>query len=290
MLTFIISPKHIYPDNHMILQQTYPLHDGRFIPRIALGTWQMSPQQAYDACSEAIKAGYVSIDTAAAYENESAVGAAVRDSHAKRETLFITSKVPAEIKDYDAAKKQIEQSFRLLDIDYIDLMLIHAPKPWDEMHRGSTRNYDAENLMVWKALQEAQQDGRVKSIGVSNFDTDDLDNIISKSGQIPVVNQIRVHVGHVPEDVMDYCKQRQIQIMSYAPIHTGRLLHHEPLVRMAEKYGVSVAQLCIRFDYQLGTIVLPKSTHAERIRQNADIDFEISSEDMQLLLRMSEKE
>lgn len=267
----------------MVFKETYILSNGQHIPKFALGTWQVSNEDASGAVKTALEMGYRHIDTAAAYGNEKGVGKGIQESGIPREEIYITSKVPAEVKTYEEAKTVIAQSLENLGTDYIDLMLIHAPKPWSEMYTGIAKTYYEENLSVWKALEEAYKAGSLKAIGVSNFEVHDLQNIISSCEIKPMANQIRIHIGHTPKEVMDYCKTEGIQVEAYSPIATGRLLDKPEVGAMAETYGVSVPQLCVRYVLQLGTVALPKTTQASHMRQNAEVGFEISAEDMEAL-------
>ena len=266
-----------------ILNESFELGNGISIPKMALGTWQIANNAVTGAVSEALRFGYRHIDTAAAYENESGVGRAVRESGIPREELFITTKIPAELKSYEEAVTSIEQSLKNLDMDYVDLLLIHAPKPWSEMFTDTPKNYFAENIAVWKAMEEAYKSGKAKAIGVSNFDVADLKNIISHCEIKPTTNQIKFHIGYTQEDITSFCQQNHILVEGYSPIATGRLLHDKAIAEMSEKYGRTIPQLCIRYVLQRNVLPLPKSTHAEYIIQNADVDFEISSEDMTFL-------
>jgi diketogulonate reductase-like aldo/keto reductase len=164
-------------------------------------------------------------------------------------------------------------------------MLIHAPKPWAEMGKPGN-NYYAENLEVWKALEDAYAAGKFRAIGVSNFDVDDLKNIMDECTVMPAVNQVRVHIGHVPYEIIEFCEQNGILVEAYSPNAHGNLANIPVICQMAAKYDVSVPQLASRFILQLGLLPLPKSTHGERILQNADLDFEIMPADMAELLEI----
>lgn len=272
----------------MILQENLVMSNGVEIPKLALGTWQISNEEVVGAVKAALSMGYRHIDTAAAYGNEEGVGQALAESGIDRKDIFLTTKVPAEIKTYEGAKESIESSLKKLGTDYIDLMLIHAPRPWSEMHAGATHFYYEENAEVWKAIEEAHKEGKLRAIGVSNFEISDIENLLAHNGSVPMANQIRVHVGHVPQELIDYCNAKNILVEAYSPNATGRLINNPAVVEMAAKYGVSSAQLAIRFDLQLGLLPLPKSRHEEYIRQNAEVDFVISDGDMQTLLQMQE--
>lgn len=272
----------------MILNETYTLNSGYETPKIAFGTWQIDNAAVTDAVKTALSLGYRHIDTAAAYGNESGIGKAIAESGLSREDIFITSKIPAEIKNYDDAKKIINDSLKNLNTSYIDLMLIHAPKPWEELFGGSDKDYFEENLAVWKAMEEAVEAGQIRSIGVSNFEIADIQNILEHGKIKPAANQIRVHIGHTPTDVIAYCQRNDITVMAFSPNATGKLLGHPLVTEIAEKYHVSVPQLSIRYDYQLGLLPLPRSTNPAHIAENKDIDFIISDEDMKLLSQVEE--
>jgi diketogulonate reductase-like aldo/keto reductase len=269
----------------MIYRETYTLSNGNTIPKIALGTWQTSDEDAERVVKYALDISYLHIDTAIAYGNEVGVGKGMKASGKKRDSYFVTSKLPAEIKSYEEAVRHINESLERLDTHYLDLMLIHWPRPWGG---DPEKTYNEENLAVWKAFEEAYEAGKLKAIGVSNFSVDDLQNLIDNAKTKPMVNQIRVHIGHVPLELMEFCKANDILVESYSPNATGRLSAKKEIADMAAKYGVSVSQLANRFDLQLGTLPLPKSVHEEYIKQNSELDFVISEEDMQALLAIKE--
>lgn len=272
----------------MISNETYTLNNGYKIPRIAFGTWQIDNTAVTDAVKTALSLGYRHIDTATAYGNEAGIAKAIAESGIARDEIFITTKIPGEIKNYDDAKKSINDSLKNLNTSYINLVLIHAPKPWEELFGGSDKNYFEENLVVWKAMEEAVEAGQIRSIGVSNFEITDIQNILEHGRIKPAANQIRVHIGHTPTDVISYCQTNDITIMAFSPNATGKLLGHPLVTEIAEKYYVSVPQLSIRYDYQLGLLPLPRSTNPAHIAENKDIDFTISEEDMKRLSQVEE--
>lgn len=264
------------------------LANGVEIPRIGFGTWQIeNGDEAYQAVSEALKAGYRHIDSAIGYGNEESVGRAIRESDINRREVFVTTKIPAEVKTYEEAKNCIEQSLKKLQTNYIDLFLIHAPRPWAEMQGGAiTNRYFDENLAVWRALEEAYSAGKIHAIGVSNFDVEDMKNIVDNCKILPMVNQILFYVGFDQRDVssvFDYCLKHGIVIEAYSPLATGKVLNDRVLLEIAEHYHKTPAQVCIKYCIQKGAIPLPKSTHVLRIKENLDIDFEITDEDMERL-------
>ncbi|MBR5745845.1 MAG: aldo/keto reductase [Clostridia bacterium] len=268
-----------------MLNERFTLNDGYTIPRIGLGTWQTPADIAARVVREAIEVGYRHIDTAAAYGNEKAVGQGVRDSGIAREDIFVTSKIPAEIKDASGARRQIEESVGLLGLGYIDLMLIHCPVPWSEWGRRPS-DYFAENAAVYRELEKASDEGLVRSIGISNFLPHDIENIIQNCATVPAVDQISFHIGHTQPEVLAACKKHGIAVESYSPIATGHLLKYGFVADMAAKYGVTPAQLCVRFALQRVPITLPKTTHREYMESNAKVDFVISEADMELLENM----
>ena len=267
-----------------ILEETFTLHNGVKVPKLGLGTWQSAPEDAYNATLFALKNGYTHVDTAIVYGNETEVGRAVRDSGLKRENVFVTTKVPAERKTYQEAKESIEQALRELDLEYIDLMLIHAPRPWAIMHENPENlKYFEENREVWRALEEAYEAGSIKAIGVSNFDVKDLENIMEACKVKPMVNQIIYHIGKTNPEVLEFCKANDILVEGYSPIATGRLLGNEQIEKMASKYDKSIPQICIRYLLEKDILPLPKSVHEKYIIENAKLDFEIELDDMEYL-------
>ncbi|MEU1529808.1 aldo/keto reductase [Streptomyces fagopyri] len=263
-----------------MLDESYTLSNGVKIPKLGLGTWFIDDGKAADAVRAAVEIGYRNIDTAQAYGNERGVGEGARTAGVPRGELFVSTKLAAEIKDYDQALAAIDGSLQKLGLDRIDLMLIHSPQPWDDFRGG---DYAEGNREAWRALEEAHQAGKIRSIGVSNFQQHDLENILSSATVVPHVNQLLVHAGNTPSELLAYCESKQILVEAYSPIAHGAILKNAAVQAMAEKYGVSVPQLCIRYTLQLGTVSLPKTANPEHMRSNAEVDFEISGDDMGVL-------
>ncbi len=263
------------------------LSNGIEIPALGLGTWFIDDDKADKAVISAVKIGYRHIDTAQAYGNERGVGAGIKACGIPREELFVTSKVAAEAKTYDAAAKSIDETLDKMGLPYIDLMLIHSPQPWAEWR--DDKRYFEENVQVWKALEDAYTAGKVKAIGVSNFLIDDLENLLSHCKIRPMVNQLLIHIGNTPAELIAYCKEQNIVVEAYSPIAHGKALKNETIVAMAQKYGVSVPQLCVKYVLNLGTVALPKTANAEHMQNNANLDFEISNEDMETLKSLNFK-
>ena len=265
----------------MVLNENYTLSNGVKIPKIGLGTWLIPDGEAAQAVRDAVAMGYRHIDTAQAYGNERGVGEGVRTCGVPREEIFVTSKVAAEHKTYESVAKSIDESLAKLGIDYMDLMIIHCPQPWAEF-RGE-RRYFTENKEVWRALEKAYRDGKVKAIGVSNFLVDDLENILDGCEVKPMVNQILTHITNTPLELINFCREHGILCEAYSPIAHGEALKNRLILSVAEKYSVTPAQLCVRYALQLGMVVLPKTSNPEHMKNNADIEFEISAEDMDIL-------
>ena len=264
------------------LTDTFDIYNGVKIPKVAFGTWQIPANEARQAVKDALDAGYRHIDTALAYENEKEVGQGIRDSGLKREDVFVTSKLPGQTKSYQGALDDFNTTMKNLDLDYLDLYLVHAPWPWNEI--GA--NYDKENLEVWKAMEEIYQSGRVKTIGVSNFNVHDLENVMKTATVKPMVDQIQYYVGFTEPKITEFAKENDILVEAYSPLATGGLINNPDMLKMAEKYDVSVPQLAIQFVIQNGVLPLPKAVHKEHILANAKLDFEISAEDMATLNAM----
>ena len=264
----------------MVLQEKYSLSNGVEIPKLGLGTWFIEDSKAPQAVYEAVKIGYSHIDTAQPYENERGVGEGIRTCGVAREQLFVTTKLAAEIKSYDAAVKAIDGSLKLMGLDYIDMMLIHSPQPWADFRGG---DYAEGNRQAWRALEDAYKAGKLRAIGVSNFKEQDLENILSSCTVSPMVNQLLVHISNTPKNLISYCQSRKILVEAYSPVAHGEILNHPKIAEIAKKYQVTVAQLCIRYDLQLGTLPLPKTANPAHMLENAQLDFTISDQDMEQL-------
>lgn len=265
----------------MILEEDYMLSNGVPMPKLGLGTWMIGTQEAAEAIRQAISLGYRHFDTAQAYGNEAGVGEGIRSCGLARDKLFVTSKVAAEAKSYAAAAQSIDETLCRMKLEYIDMMLIHSPQPWDEWH--ADKRYFEENKEVWRALEDAVIAGKVRSIGVSNFMSDDLENILADCRIPPAVNQILMHIGNTNMELIDFCHARNILIEAYSPIAHGVALKSPEITAMAEKYNVSAAQLCIRYILELGAAPLPKTKNPRHMRDNAQVDFTMSLDDVERL-------
>ena len=258
------------------------LYNGNLIPDVGLGTWLIPNDKVAEIVKTAVKVGYRHIDTAQAYANEEGVGVGIKECGVPRSELYITTKVEAEIKDYQGAYDSVIESLRKLDLDYVDLILIHSPEPWSEFRKAKS-DYFEENLEVWRALERLYEEGKVKAIGISNFRIKDMENIIKHCKIKPMVNQYLAHVGQVPFDVFKYCQDHGILFEAYSPIAHGEASRVTEVNEMAAKYNKSFAQICLKYLLQLGMVVLPKASSEGHLRDNFELDFEISSEDMEVL-------
>lgn len=265
----------------MILNETYTLSNSVKIPKLGLGTWMLTDSEAAQAVRDAVAMGYRHIDTAQAYGNEAGVGEGIRTCGISRDELFVTSKVAAENKSYDSAAQSIVETLRKTGLDCIDMMIIHSPQPWAEFR--SEKRYFEENREVWRALEDAYKAGKVRAIGVSNFLEDDLENILNSCGIKPMVNQILAHISNTPLSLIDFCNKNGIQTEAYSPIAHGEALKNKAIADIAAKYSVTPAQLCVRYVLDLGMVALPKTANPEHMKANADVDFNISDEDLNTL-------
>ncbi|ATF42145.1 aldo/keto reductase [Weissella paramesenteroides] len=255
------------------LTDTFTLANGVEIPVVGFGTWQTPDGDvAYQSVLDALKAGYRHIDTAAAYGNEASVGRAIKDSGIPREELFITSKLWNDSHSYEAAKIALDKSLKLLGLDYLDLYLIHWPNPLI-----NRRNWDKANAEAWRYMEDAYTEGKIRAIGISNFQIEHVEALLKTATIRPMVNQLFINPSDLEQDIVAFNEAHDILTEAYSPLGTGSLLAVPEINDIAEKYGKSAAQVLIRWSLQHGFLPLPKSTHAERISQNADVfDFELT--------------
>ncbi|MFD3199800.1 MULTISPECIES: glyoxal/methylglyoxal reductase [Bacillus] len=251
------------------LKDTVKLHNGVEMPWFGLGVFKVeNGNEVTESVKAAIKNGYRSIDTAAIYKNEEGVGIGIKESGVAREELFITSKVWNEDQGYETTLAAFEKSLERLQLDYLDLYLIHWP--------GKDKYKD-----TWRALEKLYKDGKIRAIGVSNFQVHHLEELLKDAEIKPMVNQVEFHPRLTQKELRDYCKAQGIQLEAWSPLMQGQLLDNEVLTQIAEKHNKSVAQVILRWDLQHGVVTIPKSIKEHRIIENADIfDFELSQEDM----------
>ncbi len=242
------------------------LNDGNSIPQLGFGVWRITDEEAVASVSTALETGYRHIDTAAIYKNEEGVGRAIRDSGIARKDIFLTTKVWNDDQGYDATLKAFDASASRLGTDYFDLYLIHWPMPNKDLFPAT-----------WKALIKLREEGRVKSIGVSNFRTADLRRLERESDIVPAVNQIELHPYFQQDELRQYHQQHNIATEAWSPLGQGKILDNPVLKTIAEKHNKSVAQIILRWHLDIGNIIIPKSVTPERIRENfAVTDFKLS--------------
>ncbi len=257
-------------------QSEIQLNDGKRIPQLGIGVWQVSDGEASAVVSEAILAGYRLIDTAAAYNNESGVGQAVNAAEVKRADLFITTKLWNDRHDYDETLKAFDESLKRLQLDYLDLYLIHWPAP----KRGAY-------VASWKAFKKLRADGRVKSIGVSNFTQDHLQRLFDETGTVPALNQIELHPQFQQRALRDFHAKHGIATESWSPLGQGKLLQNDTILNIAKKHMKTPAQIIIRWHLESGLVVIPKSVSPARIHENIEVfDFRLDAEDLAAIAKL----
>lgn len=260
------------------MKQTFTLANGVEIPAVGFGTYKAAEKNE-EIIKAAIAQGYRHLDTAMFYKNEEAVGKAIRDSGIARSEFFITSKLWKADMGYESALAAFEASCKRLGVEYLDLYLIHWPTPAD----GSP-DWMERDIQSWKAMEELYRAGKIRAIGVSNYLPHHLNKLMEQTGIIPLVDQLEFHPGYIQKAAVDFCQRQGILVEAWSPIGRARMIEEPLLKELAEKYQVSVAQICIRFALQCGVLPLPKSSASERMRQNLDVfRFEIEEDDMHRL-------
>ena len=265
-----------------IQDQNIKLYNGVLMPLIGAGFWLVPNEDAGRVTKDAISVGYRMLDTAQGYQNESSIGDMLEALDIKRSDIFITSKIRAEIKNYQEAKESILESLKKLKVDYIDLMLIHAPKPWSEMGSGKY-NYNKENLEVWKAMVECYKEGLIRAIGVSNFSIKDLKNIMNNSKIKPMVNQVHFNPSVKPLELLKFCQDNDIAFEAYSPLAHGNAKDDLKVINLSKKYNVTFAQICLKYVLSHGAIAIPKSLNIDHMRSNLELDFDLDKKDISLL-------
>lgn len=253
------------------------LYNGILMPEIGFGTWKApTGKVTVEAVKAAIECGYIHIDCAAIYGNEKEVGLGIKESNVDRKNLFITSKLWNDVRGYQETIDAFNQTLSDLQLDYLDLYLIHWPRPI-KYHDS----YIEKNIESWKAMEDLYKQGKIKAIGVSNFKVHHMEEIMKNCEIKPMVNQIEFHPSCLEKEIRDFCKKENIIVTGYSPLANGKVFECKELVEFSEKYGVSIAQLCIRYALQHNVIPLVKSVTKERIKANLNVNFVISDEDME---------
>lgn len=253
------------------------LYNGILMPEIGFGTWKApTGEVTVEAVKAAIECGYTHIDCAAIYGNEKEVGLGIKESNVDRKDLFITSKLWNDVRGYQETIDAFNQTLSDLQLDYLDLYLIHWPRPV-KYHD----NYIEKNIESWKAMEDLYKQGKIKAIGISNFKVHHMEEIMENCEIKPMVNQIEFHPSCLEKEIRDFCKKENIVVTGYSPLANGKVFECKELVEFSEKYGVSIAQLCIRYALQHDVIPLVKSVTKERIKANLNVNFVISDEDME---------
>lgn len=262
------------------LSDNYILSNGAKIPCVGFGTWKApNGETAVNAVKQALKAGYRHIDTAALYYNEESVGVGIKESKIPREEIFVTSKLQNGEHGYQETLNAFETTMKNLNLDYLDLYLIHWPNPIK-----SRADWQAANAGTWKAFEELYEAGRIRSIGVSNFRRHHLEELMKTANIAPMVNQIRLCPGDTQDELVSYLREQNILAEAYSPLGSGKIFEVPEMIALSEKYGKSIAQICIRWSLQMGFLPLPKSVTKERIEENARVfDFELSAEDVSVI-------
>jgi 2,5-diketo-D-gluconate reductase A len=259
-------------------QPTITLNDSDVIPQLGLGLWLVTDAMAPEVCIDAMKVGYRLLDSAQGYGNEAGVGRAIRESGIPREEIFVTSKLANGLHARDAALRSFDETMRKLGVDQLDLFLIHWPVP-------SEKRY----VEAWKTLIELRDQGRIRSIGVSNFNLDHLERIIGETGVTPAVNQIELHPAFQQRDKRAFHKEHKIAIESWSPLGAGGLISDATIARIAKKHGRTPAQVMIRWHLQEGLIAIPKSAKPARLRENfAVFDFTLDDDDLRAIAAMDD--
>ncbi|MDO3408259.1 aldo/keto reductase [Saccharibacillus sp. CPCC 101409] len=255
------------------------LNNGVEMPWFGLGVWQVKDgEEAKDSVKAALKAGYIGVDTAAAYKNEKSVGEAIRESGVNRDDLFITSKVWNGDQGYESTLAAFDATMQKLGLDVLDLYLIHWPV------KGKYKD-------TWRAMEKLYKDGRIRSIGVSNFQPHHLDDLLEDAEVVPAVNQVEFHPLLTQSELIDYCAKKGIQVEAWSPLAQGRLFDNEALTSLADKYGKSPAQIQLRWVLDKGVVVLTRSVKESRVIENADIfDFTLTPEEISSLEALNKNE
>lgn len=254
------------------------LNNGLRMPQLGFGVWQVPDDEVIDVVMEALRVGYRSIDTAASYGNETGVGEALRRSELDREDVFVTTKLANPDQGYDSTLRAFDASLERLDLEVLDLYLVHWPQPERDLY-----------VSTWKALERLYAEGRVRAIGVCNFQPRQLERVLAEGGIVPMLNQVELHPLLTQEEVRAFDAKHHIVTEAWSPLGQGRLLDHPLITEIARLHGRTTAQILLRWHIQMGNVVIPKSVTPERIRSNFDVfDFKLSEEEMERISALDE--
>ncbi len=262
------------------LTDTYTLSNGVHIPCVGFGTWQSKDgPEAKNSVAEALRAGYRHIDTAQGYGNEESVGLAVKESGLSRGEVFLTSKLTNSVRGYDQTLSSFHESLRKLGTDYMDLFLIHWPRPVNFRD-----DWEAQNAQSWRAMEDLYREGKVRAIGISNFHPHHIEALLKTATVAPMVNQIRLAPGDTQDEVVNFSREKGMLLEAYSPLGVGKVFEVPQMKDLARKYGKSIAQIAIRWSLQRGYLPLPKSVTPARIRENTEVfDFHLEDADVELI-------
>lgn len=270
-----------------IFKEDFVLSNGVAIPLVGYGTWQVQDEKVLDTLIPlCMELGLHHIDTAWDYKNETIIGAVIKKHQIPRDQFFITSKLPSHIKGFDITLEYFAKTLKDLQLEYLDLYLIHAPWPWSEIGKDCSQG----NVDSFKAMIQLYKEGKIRAIGVSNFSIADLQNIIKHTGFVPHVNQIPFFISHFDRELIKFCQDNGILVEAYSPFGTGRILDNGEIRAMANKYKVSVPQLCLRYCIEHEALPLFKTNHSEYLRSNIELDFAITPKDMEILDNIKREE
>lgn len=260
------------------MKQFMTLANGNTIPTIGFGTWKTAENQNEKIITTAIEVGYRYFDTASFYGTEPYVGRAIANSGLEREEFFIASKIWKDQLGYEETKKALEGTRKALDTDYLDMYLIHWPLPTPDMEEQVWKKL---NIETWRAMEELYEAGKVRAIGVSNFLPHHLDNLLKNCKIKPMINQIELHPGYMQHATVQYCKEQGIIPQAWSPVGRGKALTDPLIMRLADKYKVSPAKICLQYLLQHDILIIPKASSVERMKENLlGFDFTITQEDM----------
>lgn len=263
-------------DNYLVL------NNGMQIPKIGFGTYKLKDGNNAEVFKMALEAGYRYFDTASFYENEEVLGQVLKESGIPREELFIASKVWKTEMGYEETKAALNRSLEKLQMEYLDLYLIHWPIP-----SANCEDWKQLDIDTWRAMEEMQKEGKIRAIGLSNFLPRHIDNILEHCTIRPVVNQLELHPGYMQEAAIRYCWENEIAVQAWSPVARGRIFDNKLLVSLAEKYQTTVAKICLQYLKQRNILIIPKASSLERMKENlAASTFEIDREDMQRITSM----